>query len=77
MTIWQLLARTTFTLLFILATGVGQGEELGAIGDSISTAMNADDLCDDAVAGVQGTDHGFVRYWPVSPAAYLPGNVRS
>ena len=47
MTIWQSLVRTTFTLLFILAMGAGQAEELGAIGDSISTAMDADDVCDD------------------------------
>lgn len=61
MTIWQLLARTTFTLLFILATGVGQAEELGAIGDSISTAMNADDVCDDAVECVENMGEDWDR----------------
>ena len=72
MMIWQSLVRTTFALLFVLAMGAGQAEELGAIGDSISTAMNADDVCDDAVACVEniGEDWGYsfvtgVQSWSV------------
>ena len=72
MMIWQSLVRTTFTLLFIFAMGAGQAEELGAIGDSISTAMDADDVCDDAVECIEnlGEDWGYsfvtgVQSWSV------------
>ena len=72
MMIWKSLVRTAFTLLFVLAMGAGQAEELGAIGDSISTAMDADDVCDDTVECIEnlGEDWGWsfvtgVQSWSV------------
>jgi hypothetical protein len=45
------LVTVTICALWLMATmAAASAEELGAIGDSISTAMNADDSCDDVVA---------------------------
>jgi lysophospholipase L1-like esterase len=46
----QLVAGTVCAVWLMAMMATASAEELGAIGDSISTAVNADDGCDDVVA---------------------------